>query len=376
MYITGTYLNFENRLHTLCQSGVDLASFQTEGAGYTGLNTGYFYDNWNIEFRKKIQIISGYSSTGLFFFSQRDRVLIANTVNSIEGSWNIIGGTFVLDGNNLYIENSDTTTKIQMSDGFKPDVPPIIDLSRLSNLRTGNIVAPAVGTGQLNILGLTNLKSLQVVMGLTGINMSGVSLESLNISSNNFSQINLSSHTGLRTFYADGNRLTSINLSQCPTITDLILANNLFTSIDFSPLIHADNIYAGHNKLLTSINLLGLESTLRGLDLDDTAIPSIEMTNFTNLESFDISNSFATTSVAITNCPKLAYVNIGGCPFISNVNFHNCALSYETIDSILLGLIAAAGAGSLDIAGGTNAVPDPDKILTLQGNGWSVIANS
>lgn len=84
MYITGTFLDFEQRLHQLPDSTSDLNNFILEGCAYcpslTTMNLTYFINKWNKEFRKKgyNTDVLGSNCLGYLYDPNGDIILDAN----------------------------------------------------------------------------------------------------------------------------------------------------------------------------------------------------------------------------------------------------------------------------------------------------------
>lgn len=180
-----------------------------------------------------------------------------------------------------------------------------------------------------------NLESADFSLsGLTSVNVTNCpSLTLLSVVNNNVTSIDVSNNLLLTNLNVGGNDLTTIDLSNNTNLQALSVAHNVLTSIDVSNLPALTQLYVSANQI-SSLDITN-NLLLTFLGLYNTNIASVNVTNLTQLESIsaydtpltsvDLSNNSALYDVNISNCPNLTSLNIA--------NGNNANMYYATMDN-------------------------------------------
>jgi hypothetical protein len=183
--------------------------------------------------------------------------------------------------------------------------------------------------------------------------------------------------TGLVSFYADWNSLTSVNLSNLPNLINVDISDNnisgtdenSLTSVNLSGCTALEELRLDDSNFSAGIpDLSGLNS-LQFFDMDQCSISGaidISASSFNALTSFDLSGNDI-TSITLPEAN------------LSNVNLNDNALTATAVDYTLQWL-AGSGVenGTVNLADGTNAIPTENSAAAraiLQDRGWEVIVN-
>jgi hypothetical protein len=200
---------------------------------------------------------------------------------------------------------------------------------------------------QLNLTYSTQLYALYCNRnGLTDLELdSKVALQNLDCQLNNLSILNLSGSQNLVTCYCNSNQLTTLDLSGSTSLVTL----------------HCDS------NNLTHLNLSG-STSLVTLHTHDNQLTDCNFTGLTQLEYLDCHNNLLTT------------LNTNGFVSLNDLDGSNNALSQQVVDHILLNLDTyGIVSGSVDLSGGTNAVPSEsgsNAIFNLINKNWIVNVNA
>jgi hypothetical protein len=229
------------------------------------------------------------------------------------------------DENHTYDEVKDYTVRVSFDDPLK-----ILQLE-----------FPGDGDAPIkSIIGLQNLSSLQEFRADYN------ALETLDFSG----LINLTYVDASDCDLVDSNTpsLREVNLSGCNSLEDLRLDGS-----DFS---------GGVPKLNDLIKL-------SWLDLDQCDITgTIDLSDLHRLRGFDLSGNDMLTEVSISSSQSLGDGQ--------SIYLNDCALSQESVDSILVALSKnPVEGGYVDLSGGTNALTGTEAKGILESNGWEVIVN-
>lgn len=221
---------------------------------------------------------------------------------------------------------------------------------------TGFTLAESYAAGELNLLGFGSLTAIDIqsATGLTSVTTGSC----LNISS--FDARYCSS---LISLYIDSNQaLGSINLLGCSSLeifsannTPILTVENIPTSIVelylqdqgqdgtlslygcgsltllYAPGCHTDNIdFTGCGNIttvnlndciyLTSLDMSDSGESLTDLDIANTAITSLSLTNFTSLDRISVRESNSLTAISVTECPLLRQFFSYSCPNLISVD--------------------------------------------------------
>ncbi len=159
----------------------------------------------------------------------------------------------------------------------------------------------------------------------------------------------------LERLICSGSRLTSIDLSNSPNLTEANLSNNLLTTISVNGLTALENLQLSGNSLstidvttntsLTILDLSGSDLTtlnvinntaLETLDIGNNEISTIDLSTNTLLESFTFSST-SVSSLDLSNNINLYYVegeyadnltelDLSALPLLDEVYLNDCAL--------------------------------------------------
>lgn len=197
----------------------------------------------------------------------------------------------------------------------------------------------------------------------------------------------ISSITGLQnlpnleSFNADWNCLVSVDFSNLVNLVSIDISDcdqpgsgtPSLTSVNVSGCISLESIRFDDSDFSGGVpDLRGLEN-LRFFDFDQCQISgNFDASFLPSLDDFDLSGNGELNGVTISSSQPLGqngqYVNIG-----------NCALTQESVDSILVSLSEnGISGGTVDLGGGTSSPPSQigiDAISVLNNNGWQVYVN-
>lgn len=159
-------------------------------------------------------------------------------------------------------------------------------------------------TPNIKTLSVDGLSEINGYFYIDGDNATQQTLESVNF--NNLP--NLANNNSGELYIANCRKLTSISVTDCPSVTDA---------------------YFYDNYNLTSINLSGSTNITR-LDVDYCFnLTNLDLSQLPNLQQFDGYNTFSITSYDFTNNPSLTEINIGsgggGGQLFSNLTSVDCS---------------------------------------------------
>jgi hypothetical protein len=177
---------------------------------------------------------------------------------------------------------------------------------------SGNGTYPAVYTEGQNTYATPNIKTLSVD-GLSEIDgvfyMDGQSTTQQTLESVNFNNLpDMCSLNEGELYIQDCRKLTSINVTVCPSVTDA---------------------YLNYNERLISINLSGSTNITR-LEVNyNFNLTDLDLSQLPNLEIFEGYNTFGITSYDFTNNPELTTIEVGsgggGGQLFSNLESVDCS---------------------------------------------------
>lgn len=173
--------------------------------------------------------------------------------------------------------------------------------------------------------------------------------------------------------------LTTLNFPNLTTLTKQ-LDNNGYLYIEYNPVLTTINfpklnsanqfdLYIDNNSNLTTVNFPLLNS-FTGADFYINDNP--------NLTSVDLSslNISSNTNIQIHDNPNLTTIKVPTILTGDSFNFSNNALNQGTVDSILQALVySGVSDGGIDIAGGSNAVPNSTNVAILINRNWEIGTN-
>ena len=215
----------------------------------------------------------------------------------------------------------------------------------------GNGTYPAVFTEGQNTYATPNIKTLSVD-GLSEIDgvfyMDGQSTTQQTLESVNFNNLpDMCSDDG-DLYIQDCRKLTSINVTVCPSVTEAYLSyNERLTSINLSGSINITRLEVNYNFNLTDLDLSQLPNLERFEGYNTFGITSYDFTNnpelthievgsgggggqvFSNLESVDCSGLTHLTYLNVSESSKLTSLNLSGSNILESIYIRDgCALTH------------------------------------------------
>lgn len=213
-------------------------------------------------------------------------------------------------------------------------------LSLYPNLLTLDLLSNAI-TG-ITLTGNTSLQTLNVSdTGLTSIDVStNTALNTLNISSTSISALDVSNNVAL----------VSLNISSTEIVTADVSGLSL-TALTVSPNTYLTNLNCSDNSLTN----VGLTNTIvEVLDISDNAVTTLSLGTIAgSLISLNVADNTNLTSInGLSTYTLLQVLNVSNTK-ITAINAVNSQLNSLTITGATL-------ITSLDISGGTSALPEED----------------
>lgn len=169
-------------------------------------------------------------------------------------------------------------------------------------------------------------------------------LISLAFSNNVVSDIDLSKNTKLREIIAINNKLSTIDVSNCPDLEYLYLSQNpLLKKVDVTRNPKLIKLFTEEDELITSIDLsncpeltdiqmysnsissidFSTNKKLQNIGLDKNQLSSIDVSMLPELERLNIDSNKLAGNLDLSNNPKLLVLNISNNSFTS-FNITNC----------------------------------------------------
>lgn len=187
--------------------------------------------------------------------------------------------------------------------------------------------------------------------------------------------------TGLTTFYADRNLLTTVDLSGMTSLVNVDVSNNTvdgedksLTSINLTGCTNIETLYINDSNFLSggasSITGLSDLTLCQDLDLDGCDISgTVDLSTLSNLVYLDVSiNNIENLIISDTSAPIVS--------LLANDN----ALTVSSVNDILINLDGSGvSAGDVNMIDGTNAAPSGsgvDAAVNLVGKGWTLSFNT
>ncbi len=221
----------------------------------------------------------------------------------------------------------------------------ISNLDLTANTKLIEISCQSMGLTSLNVSGLTSLEIVRARdNNLSMIDVSSnVALHTLNLDQNNFSNIDLSANAALidfrirqnsintlntsnninlRNLYVDDNSLSTLDISNNTLIEILRCGGNQFTTIDISLLTNLDSFSIEDTPTLIILDITN-NTNLEDIDVSNTALSSLDLSNNTKLIEI-YTNNAAITGLDFSNSPDIEYVECQNSQ-LTSLNFKNGA---------------------------------------------------
>ncbi|WP_299212178.1 immunoglobulin-like domain-containing protein [uncultured Aquimarina sp.] len=142
-----------------------------------------------------------------------------------------------------------------------------------------------------------NLKELDLDTNnnLSSLDVSNnILLEEIDLNNCLFTTIDFSANTQLKDVDLSENQITNIDVSANTLLENVDLDGNQFTEIDFTANINLETVDIDENPLLTKVTF-GNSPNLRAIYADETALETIDVSSFGDLEILDLGQTNLTT---------------------------------------------------------------------------------
>lgn len=181
--------------------------------------------------------------------------------------------------------------------------------------------------------------------------------------------------TSLAYINVDYNALETINLSNLPNliyadVSDCDVPGTNISSLKSFNLSGSTNIQElrlDDSDFSSGINVSNLVN-LEWLDVDQSNLPSLDVSGLSNLFYLDAWGNESLTSL-----------NISGCESLVDLYADDCALTEASVNAILIELDNLGNTGGyVNIANGTSAAPTglgAAAVISLEAKGWSLSYN-
>ncbi|WP_298516525.1 LamG-like jellyroll fold domain-containing protein [uncultured Kordia sp.] len=202
-----------------------------------------------------------------------------------------------------------------------------------SNRSMGNGIANDDHVRTSRISGVTSLNiSSSMIADITGIEDFAV-LEILDFSMNGVGNFDLSNNIALKELYCASNGMSSINIAANANLEILDCSDNSMLTIDVSANINLKELNTADNGITSLV--LGSINALKKLNLANNNIPTINFSNLSNVTDLDVDNNFDFNSLDFSPLTSLVNLNVDQTS-LSNINLTNNTL-LETLSINFLG---------------------------------------
>ncbi|MDR1101141.1 MAG: S-layer homology domain-containing protein [Clostridiales bacterium] len=195
------------------------------------------------------------------------------------------------------------------------------------------------GEGAIYDTDVAKITSLEVseknIASLDGIQYF-TSLETLDCSYNRLTKLDVSNCPFLRELYCAYNQLTSLNISLCPALEKLACSNNNLTGLDVSSCPELTHLWCGDNQL-TALDV-GVCTGLSYLDCSGNKLANLDISGCTALKALHCYSNQLTT-LNVSNYAELAYLrcsdnlltklNVNACPALAYLDCRNNNMQAE-----------------------------------------------
>ena len=192
---------------------------------------------------------------------------------------------------------------------------------------------------------------------------------------------------GIETVTADagwGQQIVDIDVSDLVNLEELLLADNLLTTVDLSSNINLVELDLSNNNV-TSLDLSS-NTNLEELDLRRNDLASLDLSSNVNLVELKVDVNLNLTNLDISNNPDLEVLDgrdiaittldISSSPNLVEIDLTNAPLTSASIDAILNQLDAFGNSGGkLYLENATGGVITKDGIaayISLELKGWDI----
>lgn len=184
-----------------------------------------------------------------------------------------------------------------------------LNLSNLPTLEEVNVSQNQFLTS-INFAGDTALKKLELFRNkLSSLSIPNPSLVNyLSIGFNLFQTFDVTPYTGLVTFLANDNQITSLDFSSSPLIGMLYIYNNQLTTLTLNNNPVLGYLYANNNHI-TNI-AFDQAKGLKGIQVMNNSLTNIDLSKQTILDIADLDNNLALQTLNLKN-GKHNYLGIG-----------------------------------------------------------------
>ncbi len=121
-------------------------------------------------------------------------------------------------------------------------------------------------------------------------------------------------------FICDGCSLTSLDLTGCPNLVELICSYNNLKTLNIEGLTEIKELFIQENPQLGNVDITPFSSNLVGLNVSNTGIRSFDLSNCPELVILELQENYMTgKSIDFTVCPKLQHLRCENCK-LSGIN--------------------------------------------------------
>lgn len=147
--------------------------------------------------------------------------------------------------------------------------------------------------------------SFSNISDLTGIE-AFTNVQILRCNNNNLSTLNINNLTTLTQLYCSNNQIANLNLNNLINLRLLHCGTNLLTSLDVTPLTQLEDLNCTFNQL-TTINVSPL-TNLKRLNCSNNSINTLSLSNLPNLERLEYQYN-QSTAINLSNLPALKFLD-------------------------------------------------------------------
>ncbi len=187
---------------------------------------------------------------------------------------------------------------------------------------------------------LTSLKCAHLTMNPSNINFAKLypNLTQLTVSYDDVNGPWTIVNDKLTDLICDGCGITSLDVSKCPNLRQLVCSSNQLTSINISGCPYIEELYVQYNSSLGSLDLTGIGSQLIGLNVAQTGIRDLDISECVNLVDLELQDNYMTGRVLdFTACTHLSHlrcenaglagIKVAGLTMLNDLNCYNNQLT-------------------------------------------------
>lgn len=144
-------------------------------------------------------------------------------------------------------------------------------------------------------------------------------LDTLDIGYNKFRSLDLSGMTKLKRLSAMTNYLQSIDFSGCSSLEKLTVSYNNISQVNLDGCTSLTGLYIQNNYELTELDLSPVRQTLQELNVNNTALTTLDLAGFEQLTYLEMVASKLTEMPDLSDCGLLEEIRLDECANIKTV---------------------------------------------------------